>query len=309
MKSPGQIVFSPSHPRLLWLAAVILPLAFLAVRADEGAARNPFFAYNFGRLTESSPAAQVGLLQRLGYDGISLGCESDADLKGLDEYFAAVDRAPRTFRIFAVYVFYNFKAPPAERDRWKTLLERIAGRGISLWLIVGPPAENTTPADVTAIIGTIADAARLQQTEVVLYPHSKCSIASAEAALPFLTQLHRPNLGLAVHLCHELRAGNVDRLDAVVRNVAPFIRFATLAGTNATVDRTSSRTMENSTIKPLDEGDYDLRKFLRALRAVDYRGPIGFINFMIEQEPADYLARSISKWRTLNVEAAAPHRE
>lgn len=292
-----------------WLMIVALAAGLVSLRAETRAGRNPFFVYNFGRLTESSPADQVKLLGGLGYDGISLRCESDADLKSLDDYFAAVDHAAGSFRIFAVYVFYNFKAPQSERERWRALLDRIAGRGIELWLIVGPGTPQTTRDDVAEIIGTITDAARLKQVNVTLYPHSKCYIASAEAALPFIKQLHRPNLGLAVHLCHELRAGNVDRLEAVVRNVAPFIRFATLAGTNATVDWTTSRTMENSTIKPLDEGDYDLRKFIRALRAVGYRGPIGFINFMIEQDPADYLARSISKWRTLDMDPSVPHGE
>lgn len=287
------------------LAAGFLAAGLLACQAADSP-RHPFFAYNFGRLTESPPAAQIQLLRDLGYDGISLGCESDADLKGLDDYFRAVEAQGPAFRIFAVYIFYNFKAPAADRERWKALLEKIAGRGIELWLIIGPGTEKTTDKDVSELIATVADAARLKNVSVTVYPHNNCYIATAEDALRFVAPLQRQNLGLAFHLCHEIRAGHGGRLPEVAQKVAPYLRFATLAGTNSQVDWTTSLTMENSTIMPLDKGDYDLRQFLQALQTANYQGPVGFINFLIKEEPSDYLARSIKKWRSLEAEVAGP---
>jgi sugar phosphate isomerase/epimerase len=137
------------------------------------------------------------------------------------------------------------------------------------------------------------------KVRVVLYPHSKCYIESAEQALPFVKRNHSIRLGLAVHLCHEIRAGNAHRIGEVVNAVRPFIGAVTLCGTDSLADFRTAYTMDTTTIKPLDKGNFDTSGFLSAVGRSGYRGAIGFINFSIKEKPPGYLKRSIQKWNLL----------
>lgn len=53
----------------------------------------------------------------------------------------------------------------------------------------------------------------------------------------------------------------------------------------------------NGRIRPLDEGDFDNRALLAALRDVRYRGPIGLMRYGVPGDPRDHLARSMRTWR------------
>ena len=290
---------------LIGVVVASAALGASASGAGEDVRSRPFYVYNFGRLTERSAAEQSRLLRTIGYDGMAVSCASAGDAALLDDYLRAADDSAGKFKVFATFVRYNFEAAAADRERWREILGKIAGRGIDLWLIIGKPTPSASDAVVDRIVGEVADAAARRGVTVVLYPHSLCYIASAEQALPFLQRLARPNLGVAVHLYHEMRAGNGDRIEAVIKNVGSHLRAATLAGTNSVVDRSSARTMDEDTIKPLDRGDYDVSRFIRALDAGDFRGPVGFMNFKIAEEPDDYLPRSFAAWRRLEQAARA----
>jgi hypothetical protein len=51
-----------------------------------------------------------------------------------------------------------------------------------------------------------------------------------------------------------------------------------------------------------DESGYDLRPFMRHIKASDYRGPIGFINFKPTSAPEDHLVRTLKRWQELCTE-------
>jgi sugar phosphate isomerase/epimerase/sugar lactone lactonase YvrE len=280
--------------------ALAIPIYGGQQSAPASESLRPLYVYNFGRLTERTPAEQIALLDQLGYVGITLSGEA-SKISMLDDYLQAVEDSDGSVRIASIFVRYNFKDPAADRALWQGVLDRIAGKGIDLWFIFGRRIDGITDADVEQALADVADAAAEQGVNVVLYPHSKCYIESAEEALPYVQRLARPNLGLAVHLYHESRAGNLDRVEDVLRTVAPYLKAVTLAGTDAVVDFSTPLAMDQSTIQPLDQGDYDLARFVHALDAIDYRGPVGLMNFKIEEEPADYLNRSIEIWSELNL--------
>jgi len=125
--------------------------------------------------------------------------------------------------------------------------------------------------------------------QVVLYPHSNCCIASAEEALPFIEKISNPNLILAVHLCHEIRAGNGSHMDQVFDRVKGRIGAVTLAGTDSIADFSTPIRMDSSTIKPLGQGNYNLELFVKPLLISGCEGSVGFINFKIEDDPETYL--------------------
>jgi sugar phosphate isomerase/epimerase len=261
---------------------------------------NPFFVYNFGGIDKYTPKEQVALLQRIGYDGISIQVTTPQHVEGLKE-FISISQKEKNFKIFSVFVRYNFQDSEVNKKRWKDVVEIIEGKDIALWFIFGKKQPEITADSVENILRTVVDYATEKQVPVTLYPHSTCYFASAEQALPLVKKINSPNLKLAVHLCHEMRAGNTNRMDEVVRNVAPFIGFVTLAGADKEVNMKNAYTMDKSTIKPLDEGEYDLSTFLKALKDIDYKGPVGFINFKIDENkpPEEYLPSSLNTWKLL----------
>jgi sugar lactone lactonase YvrE len=110
-------------------------------------------------------------------------------------------------------------------------------------------------------------------------------------------KIDRPNFNLAVHTCHEIRAGNAGRIEEVLEKVKHRLGYVTIAGADNFPNlTTSSGEWEASTLKPLYRGNFDLTRVLKKLRNLDYRGTIGFINHRITEAPATYLPLSKSTY-------------
>ncbi|MBV5313694.1 MAG: sugar phosphate isomerase/epimerase [Prolixibacteraceae bacterium] len=255
-------------------------------------------AYNFGSLGKLSPEAQIDLLKKTGYKGIILSCETKEDFQNLDRYFEKAGKI-KDFKIEAVFERYNFTDSTSRKERWRKVVDKISGTGAKLWIIFGKKAEGITDGFIEAKLSEMVSYSASKKVEVILYPHSKCYIASAETALPFIEKIGHPNLKLAVHLCHEIRAGNGSRIDQVFDRVKDHIGAVTLAGTDSVADFSAPKLMDSSTIMPLGRGNYDLNRFLEPLRNSGYKGVVGFINFKIEEDPETYLDASMKVWRTL----------
>ena len=71
-----------------------------------------------------------------------------------------------------------------------------------------------------------------------------------------------------------------------------------ISGAQIELDRKSVRTTNASTIKSLDESEYDLRPYMRLIKQSGFEGPIGFINFRLPT-PKDYLERTMKRWESL----------
>ncbi len=267
-----------------------------ATKAHTKKERFSLTAYNFGSLGKLSPEEQIQTLKKTGYTGIILNSETQEDLDNLDLFFKETKKTSG-FSVHAIMARYNFTDP--NREKWKSLVDTIAGRGIELWIIFGKKKEGITDSFIEEKLREVVLYSAKKHVRVILYPHSLCYIASAEAALPFVEKINAPNLKLAIHLCHEIRAGNGNRMDEVFEHVKGKIGAVTLAGTDSVADFTSNLTMDKSTIKPIDAGNYDLRKFILPLLKSDYMGKVGFINFKIEENPETYLKHSIRVWESL----------
>jgi len=259
----------------------------------------PFAAYNFGSLGKLAPETQIDLLEKTGYDGIILSCESQTDFNNLDKYIAKAAKT-KNFNIVAVFERYNFNDSTARKERWMKVVDKIAGKRTQLWIIFGKKTEGITEGFIEDKLREMVSYSAPKGVTVVLYPHSKCYIASAEEALPFVEKIDHPNLKLAVHLCHEIRAGNGSRMNEVFEHVKGRIGAVTLAGTDSVADFSAPKLMDSSTIKPLGQGNYNLDNFIGSLLKSEYKGPVGFINFKIEEEPENYLDSSIQVWKNIS---------
>lgn len=261
--------------------------------------KNNLVAYNFGSLGKLTPTNQIALLKKLGYNGIILNSETKEDSVNLKVFLTELKK-DRHFKIHAVMARYNFTEPMEKKEGWKTIVDRIAGKGIELWIIFGKKTDGITDGFIETKLREVVWYAKMKNVKVILYPHSKCVIASAQEALPFVQKINDSNLQLAVHLCHEIRAGNGSRMNEVFDAVKGYIGAITIAGTDSVADFSKPKQMDKSTIKPLGEGNFNMRNIIVPLRKSQYKGNVGFINFKIEDDPEEYLGNSIKVWRKLN---------
>lgn len=283
------------------LLVVFFHLISSALGKDGGVPINtghlwPVTSYNFGGLEKLPAKDQVKLLHRYGYNGIILKCATIEDFQNIDRHIEAVERTDN-FRIDAIFERYNFEDPAQRRERWKKVVDKISGKKIQIWLIFGKKTEGVNDAFIERKLREIVAYAAPKGVEVILYPHSSCYIESAEEALPFVEKVNHPQLKLAFHLYHEIRAKNGSRLDEVMKRVQHRLGAVTLAGTDQVADYSSARARDSSTIKPLGQGDYDLRGFVRILKSSGYKGAVGLMNFKLPEAPSNYLPRSLEIWK------------
>lgn len=259
---------------------------------------NPFFAYNFGGLEQLSPKEQIDLLQQYGYQGIALRMATAENVAQLPEFIRIANQT-EGFDIFSVFIRYNFNAPEVDRDRWKKVVELIANSNTALWVIFGRYDNKVRAVEVENTLKNMVLYSADRNVRVTLYPHHNCYFYSAEQALPMVKKINHPNLSLALHTCHELKDGGGYRLPAIVDSVKNYISFVTIAGADRTPDKRSARTLDKSTIQPLEDSDFDFGPFLKALKEAKYKGPVGLINFGFDKSPEEYLPKSLATWKKL----------
>lgn len=294
----------------LGMALVVLGGAALPA-AEESAASRPLYVYNFGGLETLSPEEQLAAATEAGFAGLVLDVNKPAALANLPRHLAA-SGPPHLKKIMAVFVRIDFADPAADTARYEEVVRQISGQNIPLWIILGNKKPNITEPEAEAALATAVAFAGKHGVHTALYPHSNCFVSSAEQALPYVRKLNRPDFTLLLNLCHEMRAGNGNRLADVVNVCAPHISAVIISGADATVDMTSARTMDRSTLRPLDQGAFDWANLIRLCDAAGVRVPVAFINFKINtnygEDYRDYLPRSIAAWRKATLTPAVPTR-
>lgn len=275
------------RPTLLRFACLLVSLAAV-LRAAPSSPRL-FFAFDngVGRQAGWAPERQAATLARLGYEGIGY--------TGVDN-LAARQAAFRTagLRIVNVYVGCKVDAPEAYSPALVTALPLLRESDTIVWLTVQGRAPDDARA--VAIVREIGTAAARSGVRVALYPHKGFHVATAEDALRVVRQVALPNVGLTFNLAHELAAGHADRVEATLTTCAPHLMLVSING----ADHAGGW---KELIQPLDAGAFDLRRVLRTLDTIGYRGPVGLQCFAIPGEPEALLTRSIGAWRKLT---AAP---
>lgn len=258
----------------------------------------PLFIYNMGGLDKYPVEEQVKMLHDDGYAGLAVDIGSLTKLEEFDRYRAAAGKVDG-FKIYAAFYRFNYDEMNGFRRDWVGVVNRLAGTGTDLWLISGQKQNGLTPELLEKEIRDVVDYAATKSLKVTLYPHSKNMIATAEDALVYVERINRTNLDLAVHTCHEIRAGNADRIEEVLEKVKSHLGYVTIAGSDNIPNQLNGSEWEYSTLKPLYRGNFDLTRVLKKLRSLDYHGAIGFINHRITEAPDIYLPLSKStydKW-------------
>lgn len=265
----------------------------LALAAGE----NPFGVFDFN-LRGKDPASQIHSLDGIGYDGITMPLNNRADLVRLQAY----QDAKPGLKVFAGLIHLQVDKPDAvPRAHLREVAATLAAMNAKMWLIIG--GSKTSSDRILALIHEVADIAAEAKVGVSLYPHDHTAVETAEEMLVYLKKANKPNLTISLHQCHEMRAGNTDRLDEVIAAVGSHMDIVTICGSDKQVNDNS--TDWSDAIKPLGEGDYDPKNLLRLLKRHQFKGPIILHTFGLMDKPASHYQSSFDLYQKMRSEVEA----
>jgi sugar phosphate isomerase/epimerase len=282
---------------------ILILTCFLLLNLSKINAQNntPLYVYDF-ELNQFPIPERVAFLEKLGYSGVTFHCNNPKDLSILDKYLDATKSSK--FTIPAVYTFYDFTEGDKNKDIWKTVTQRIKGKGIKLWVIFNSK-KKPNRSEVTKIIKEISDYTAAEGVEFVIYPHDMTTIETVQQSVELIKEAGATNAFTSFHLCHELRAGNGKRLLEVVRKYASYIKLASISGADFQVPYVHSSDWKD-TIKPLYMGDFDPQDFVQALAQIGYTAPMVLHTYGIkEPAPEERLTKSLKKWHEINANVSA----
>jgi len=302
----------PALSRRSFLGALAsLPVA-AAVRGDEpNAFTNEFFAMDTAMIRTLGTLLQrsdIELLSKLGYRGVGPMASTDAEwqhlvahvIPWLDEFH---------LKLYAAYSWLQvnrggFTIDPGLNPN----IAALRGHGTFIWLpIDSKEFKPSDPAgDEMAVKGVqqIADEAAAVGCSVSIYPHYGHLVQRIADAVRVCEKVDRKNVSMTFNLCHWLRTDGPASMDRDLELAKPHLSIVTIDGADA------NGKDWPQLIQPLDQGNFNLAGFFRALQRIHYRGPIGLQGYDVAKnfhiEPSENLRRSMAAWKKL-VGAMASH--
>ena len=261
--------------------------------ADHSAVpANAFFAFDNGVGRRAwTPKQQAKVLAELGYDGISY-----TGTKNIPAVLQAFD--VRGLNVFAIYVGVTLAPGKASYDPGlPQAIEQLKGRETIIWLYLlgGTPPEDVLDQEAVTVIREIANMAEASGLRVALYPHTGFYVATVQDAVRLSQKVDRKNVGASFNLCHFLKLDEEKNLKMCLKEAMPHLFLVSINGADA-------HGGWDRLIQTLDRGSFDLNGFIKTLRGLGYKGPIGLQCYNIKGDIRENLSRSIKAWRRLEVE-------
>ncbi|MBW8042100.1 MAG: DUF1080 domain-containing protein [Planctomycetes bacterium] len=274
------------------------PVAYRNIQM-EPAGPLPFFAMDTATKDAKHKTAkeQVEMIKELGYDGI--GCTAGP---GLAEMLKEMDK--NDLRLVTVYLGANIDADqPKYGPELKEAIEILKGRNAILWLFVlskkHKPSSPQGDARAVEVIREIADMAAKADMRIALYPHKGFWVERVEDAVRVAKKVDRKNVGVTFNLCHWLMVDDEKNMESLIKSAMPHLFLVSINGAD------SGGKNWKQLIQTLDQGSFDIYRFLKALEDAGYTGPIGFQGYGIGGDAHDNLKRSMRAWRQLSKRLAA----
>ncbi len=262
-----------------------------AVSAEKAVAW-PFFAFDNGVGRGAwPPSKQAETVKSLGYEGIHYNYTNPKD-------FAAKIAACKSagVPIQAMYIYSFVNKPGASYDPGiKEAIRMLKGSETIIWLTLRDGKTGLQDKEAVQVVREIAGMAADSGLKVSLYPHAGFYVATAEDAVRVAKAADLPNVGVSINLCHELFAGNSERLGEVVKAAAPYLNLVSINGASP-IPGKGPKAWETLS---LGSGTFDTGGFLRLIRESGYRGPIGHQFFAVAGDDMQKLTRAIESWKTM----------
>ncbi len=257
----------------------------------EKAAVWPFFAFDNGvGRGKWTPFKQAETVKSLGYDGIHYNYTNPKDFASK---IAGCKSAGVPIKAMYIYSFVN--KPGASYDPGiKDVIRMLKGSDTIIWLTLRDGESGLQDKEAVQVVREIAGLAADSGLKVSLYPHAGFYVATAEDAVRVAKQVAMPNVGVSINLCHELFAGNSERLGEVVKTASPYLNLVSINGASPTPGK-GPKAWDTL---PLGSGTFDTEGFLRLIRDSGYRGPIGHQFFAVTGDDTKKLTKAIESWKT-----------
>ena len=261
-------------------ALVVLFVSPAFVEQTNAQAFSPvFYAFENG-VSFGSAENDAKTLRELGYAGIS---QAHAGGEKLARQVAAFDKAG--LRVLSVYLKVG-DTPLAE-----DLVKPLANRDALIELTV----RSITPKTVEAVRDTAEMASKLK-IRVALYPHHGNAIATMPNAMNLIAKVDHPNLGVMFNLCHFLKNEKAEDLELVLEKAGTRLFAVSTCGANLGGQGWSDL------IKPLDQGDFPQVRLMRALKKMNFTGPVGLQCYGVRGDKRTNLSNSIVAWKKILAE-------
>ena len=243
----------------------------------------PFYAFDNGLNTIAGVPAKVKLLKDLGYDGIEYHInhtELPLLLEELDKH---------GLKLYGVYTTPFLEKPldPKLGDS----IKRMAGRATRIEMAIrstafkpSDPAADTRAAE---LMKQVSDMCGDTGPVVSVYPHAGFWTERVCDGVRLAKAIGRKNVGTHFNLVHWAWVTQTKTVETALREALPHLFCVTING------------LDGRKILPLDAGTYDLIAFLRTVKKVGYRGPVGLQCYSIPGPSEVHLERSMKKWRAL----------
>jgi len=118
-------------------------------------------------------------------------------------------------------------------------------------------------------------------------------------------KVDRPNIGVMFNLCHWLRVSKDRDYRSRLQQALHRLMAVSING----ADEYDDQPGWSRYIQPLDQGSFDILAFLKTLRDLGYKGPIGLQCYGIGGDAREHLARSMAAWRRLQAVRANFYRQ
>lgn len=255
----------------------------------------PFFPFDNGvGRGVWPPKVQAETVKKLGYDGMHYNYTNPVDFA---VKIAACKEAGVPIKAMYIYTFVD--KPGASYDKGiPDVIKQLAGSETTIWLTLRDGKRGQQDAEAAAIVKEIAGLAAESGLKVSIYPHAGFYVATAEDAVRIAKIDRLPNVGVTVNLCHELFAGNGDRLAEVVKTAAPMLTLVSINGASPVAGKGPGAW---DTL-PLGSGSFDTKAFLKLIYDSGYRGPIGHQFYAVKGDDLQKITTAIEAWKQIKPE-------
>ncbi len=234
--------------------AVIVSAAPTAAQEERPLSFQPEFFANRAGVEFDSSEEEGSVLKKLGFAGLS---QDTALGDELAERVAGHRNAGS--RIVSLYWKVNDTEKPLTTEQLEPLRNSNAIIEVSVWKL---------RAKTLDAIRRTADTAARMNIRLAIYPHKGHEIDTMASALNLMNKVDHPNVGVMFVLCQFLRVEEADTLENVLENSAPHLYAVSTSGGD--VDSEDWGKL----IQPLNKGSFSQMRLFRALKELDYRGPV-----------------------------------
>ena len=253
----------------------------------------PFFPFciDWHDAKKRSLQEQAVMLKELGYDGVG-----HIFLDKVAERIQTLDGAGLKLYQITMNVDVAPGKTPFE-PRFKDVLKLVKGRNVQFALLLNgmKPSDVSVDSRAVEILREMSDLAKESGSQLLLYPHLGSWVERIEDSIRVADKVDRPNVGVMFNLCHWLRVDKSRDYQPLLKKAMPRLWAISINGADALDEKPGWARY----IQPLDKGDFDLTAFLKTLKELGYKGPIGLQCYGIGGDTKEHLARSMAAWQKL----------